>query len=79
VTADVRAPIDVVGTGSLIPDSWHEPSGRWYRARGWRGGRAPNKESYQRPDPGRAVSNYGRWYERFFAARHWFGDAVAAI
>ena len=24
VMADARAPIDVVGTGSFIPDSWHE-------------------------------------------------------
>jgi nicotinate phosphoribosyltransferase len=24
VTADARAPIDVVGTGSFIRDSWHE-------------------------------------------------------
>jgi nicotinate phosphoribosyltransferase len=24
VMADARAPIDVVGTGSFIPDQWHE-------------------------------------------------------
>jgi nicotinate phosphoribosyltransferase len=24
VMADARAPIDVVGTGSFIPDHWHE-------------------------------------------------------
>ena len=24
VMADAKAPIDVVGTGSFIPDSWHE-------------------------------------------------------
>jgi nicotinate phosphoribosyltransferase len=24
VMADARAPIDVIGTGSFIPDAWHE-------------------------------------------------------
>jgi hypothetical protein len=31
--------------------------GAWYRARGWWGGRAPNQDSYQRPDTGRSVRN----------------------
>jgi hypothetical protein len=38
-------------------------SGRWYRARGWWGGRARNQDSYQRPDIGRTVRNWGRWYD----------------
>jgi hypothetical protein len=29
----------------------------WYRARGWWGGRAPNQDSYQRPDTDRSARN----------------------
>jgi hypothetical protein len=32
-------------------------SSAWYRARGWWGGRALNKDSYRRPVTGRTVSN----------------------
>jgi pimeloyl-ACP methyl ester carboxylesterase len=32
-------------------------SGGWYRARGWWGGRAPNRDSCQWPDAGRTVSH----------------------
>src|SRR5208283_6244868 len=44
-------------------------SGRWYRAWGWWGGHAPNKDSYQRPSTRRWVKTLGRWYR----AWGWWG------
>jgi ribonuclease Z len=48
-----------VGTLVLIPTARNDASsiisGSWYRARGWWGGRAPNQDSYRRPDTGRSV------------------------
>jgi hypothetical protein len=65
--------------GGVIPTRIEDASSilnaGWYRARGWRGGRAPNRDKYQPALTRLWVNTKASWYDmsigmRFVVARH---------